>query len=141
MDFEKDGAMNPEWSDDELQFLRDVTDVPGAAVEALHTRVMEHIPRRRRFGWPSAAGVAAALLAGVFWWTRPVEVANSRPLAAVVPRPVEVAAPVLSPKPVARPRVRRMPRPEKTVPGAAVIRIETEDPEVVLYLIADGGDE
>jgi hypothetical protein len=134
--------MNQEWSGEDLDFLRGATEVPDGAVRELHGRVMGRVDERRRGFWFWVpATVAAALLLGAGLGWRGGGEAES--LALQMPRAPEapaVSRPGRSPgAAVARKPVRGRPEAAPGAP-AEVLRIETEDPDVVLYLVGDGGD-
>jgi hypothetical protein len=79
-----------------------------------------------------------------FWRLAPAAIAAAVLLviAVTAPTPVELLA-LQMPTPPAAPEVRFTPRPVRVrtlkaaVPGAAMIRLETADPNVVILLIAD----
>jgi len=122
-----------------LELLR---DAHGEALDAAHfaavrARVVAQLAHERRPLWRRAwvyrlAAVAAALLVGV----------AVRPSRWVAPRPPEVAMvhppvavqPVPPPRPV---RVRHKPR-SKAAPGEQVlVRLVTDNPDVVIYWISE----
>jgi hypothetical protein len=112
------------------------TEVPAAAhFTAVRGRVMAELERSarpwRRLAWISVVGaVAALLLLAVLWPSRVVHEAP-RLLASIPPAPDVVQA-----APVARPLVRHV---VAQVPRRAplTIKLQTADPNIVIYWIAD----
>jgi anti-sigma factor RsiW len=137
--------------EDSLTLLRSAHEEPIAAghYAAVRARVLDRVARERRpwRRWVWAAGLAAGLaVAGVFLAMRSAEkpkvfVAAVRPrVAQEVPvRPVE---PVAATVPARRPRPRRTvaPRPPQPV-EPLVVKLITNDPNVVIYWIADRKEE
>ncbi len=116
---------------------------------AVRARVLDRLARERspRRMWAWVVGLAAALaLAGVLVTSRPAERPRA-PLAAVrrpeppivearVPEPVAPAVPSAREAPVAR----SVPSPRVEVAALEeplVVRLVTDDPDVVIYWIAD----
>ncbi|MEZ5357061.1 MAG: hypothetical protein R2762_30845 [Bryobacteraceae bacterium] len=134
--------MNDDW-------LRDCTDVPDHAVEQLHARVVRGVAQRNareeaREKWMRrlmpASVVAALFFAYSIGWTPEQDRIE---VAFPTPPPAPEWAPVIA---ASRPRqLAAAPRPVTAkappVEGAAFVRLETADPDIVIYLIADGGDE
>jgi hypothetical protein len=114
-------------SETDLELLRDLTDVTEAEVGELRRRVLRQVSRRRRVPWLMAA--AAVLLAVVFG-LRPAELETLALRMPVAPRAPEVHF-----TPVVKPRLVREAK------AASVIKIFTDDPEVVILLVSDGGEE
>lgn len=115
-----------------------ITDhVPEESAQRVRTAVLGRIRRRRAARRMSGALAVTALLAIAFWPTQPL----LETLAYTPPPPP--AAPVwapVQPKPVARNKekvfmAKAAPRP------AERITIFTDDPNIVIVLVADGGDE
>lgn len=137
-------------SDDELELLREATDVPDAAVAALRRRVQGEVAvrerMRRRVGWcaiPSLAAVAAlwllmtarppAALNVAPPASAPALVAAGVPVAIAIPagdRPQAAAKQRKRTKWPPQPRLEQQPQP----PSFSVMRLETADPDVVIYL-------
>jgi anti-sigma factor RsiW len=118
-----------------LALIREVHDEPleeahFAAVRARVLAELEHAPARRwRFIWAPALAAAAVVLLMVAW-PRPEQ-------HIVLPMPHAPAAPlvakVLLEPPKAKPR---QPQASEDV----VIKIETDNPDVVIYWIAERGE-
>lgn len=114
--------------------------LPPQALDQLHTRVMAQIPTRR-FAWRIPLAIAAAAIATFVpaWMLRP---SASPPVrveqAAVVqtpPKPRVVPPPVAqTPKRVAA-RTPRLPSPPRR--PDLMLKIETSDPDVVIYWSID----
>jgi hypothetical protein len=114
-------------------------ELPAAAhFTAVRSRVMAELERRarpwHRFAWVSGAAAVAALLLVALW---PARVVPEPPLllASIPPAPeVAKVAPVV--RPLVRPLVRQVvahapPRAPLT------IKLQTADPNIVIYWIAD----
>jgi anti-sigma factor RsiW len=125
-------ALRTEFVDDAL-LLQVRTEVLSAASH-----------RQRAVAWPRfaiAAGLVLALLAGWMWQMRPEARLEPRPIAASVSAP-PLPATVLAPPPRTRTglaRVRRH-RPQaapvfKSEP--LVVKMITDDPQVVIYWLVD----
>jgi hypothetical protein len=122
---------------EELDLWRSVTEVPDAAVQELHARVIDvasQTERRASLWWSAvAAGIVLALIPLQF--LRPVESFGVRPLHAPAAPPMTASAPV-PPGPLAKVV------PPKPAEEVVWMRIETPDPEVVIYLVgSEGGGE
>ena len=109
--------------------------LPAAAYSAVRARVMADVSRRRQPWWHWAAGLAAAaLVVMVALAMRPLPEIQPLPrLALAVPRAPDVHAAAPAPP-------RSKPRPP--VAAAAnrqpvLVRLVTNDPDIVLYWIAD----
>jgi len=107
-----------------------------AAVRARVLAELEHAPARRwRFAWLGAMAAAAVVLTMAIW-PRPE-------LRLAVPMPVAPAAPVVARTVVPPPRPKTVvrPRPAQPVQEAAapptVVKLLTDDPDVVIYWITD----
>jgi anti-sigma factor RsiW len=139
--------------EDSLALLRSAHEEAIAAghYAAVRARVQDRMARERRSAWRrwvwAPAFVAAGLaLVGVFLTKRPGErpkvyVAEVRPrVAQEVPvRPVEPVTPRAVQR---RPRIRRRVAPEPQPPvEPLVIKLITDDPNVVIYWFADGKGE
>jgi hypothetical protein len=135
--------------EDSLALLRSAHEEPIAAghYTAVRAGVLARLERERRTWrrWAWAAGPAAGLAvaaAATFVALRPVE--KARVTVAAVRRPEAPAAAsrtheeVVPPVPAPRPRVRRAaaPRPRQPV-EPLVVKLITNDPDVVIYWIAD----
>jgi hypothetical protein len=119
-----------------MERLRELTEVSGDEIAELRRSVMERVNRPRRSPWWLAAAAAALIGAAAIGWQAraPVETlvlrmpsAPAAPAVAFTPRPV-VEPPVLKRAP--------SPKPESR---ASVIKIYTDDPDVVILLV--GGEE
>jgi anti-sigma factor RsiW len=137
-----------------LELLREAHREPlgEAHYAAVRARVLSELQRERRPVWRRiwvCGLVAVAAAAILLLWPRPVhtpariEIAVIRPAAPNIERPRPVA-----PAPVMRPRraaslVRRVPReaavsePEKRPVEPLVVKLLTDDPNVIIYWIAD----
>lgn len=118
----------------------------AAAYAAVRARVMgelERRPARRWFFGLAAVAAAAALMAVV--WMRPakhVERAHREaPLQqreVVVAQPETAIVPVRQPRPRPRPRRAAMPSMKPSAPDKPlVVKLVTDDPNVVIYWITD----
>ncbi len=110
---------------------------------AVAERVAEPVRRPFWLRWQVAAAfmVALALLVVVLRQPEPkstpavIAVKQApRPLPPILPQPVVVQ----QPKPVRLPQATARPKPRKT---DSLIRLETPDPNVVIFLVADGAGE
>lgn len=109
-------------------------DVPEEAVQQLHERVMQRIPRRRR-GWWWIPAAAAAMFALAMVWPREHVVAPPAVVAAVA-KPPRIAwlrstpqpPPQPAPKPVIRKRAAEQP---------LWVKLETPDPNVIIYWMVE----
>ena len=135
-------------------------EAPTAAdIAVVRTRVMEQLEAERRplwrwrWAWPLAAACAAVvLLLELAPWSQRTEVAR-----VAVNRPPEVAPVGRTPRSAAGPQTgpvaRRRIRPRRTVPAVTqatlhkpepaepvTIKMLTDDPDVVIYWIANKGD-
>jgi hypothetical protein len=140
-------------NDDQMRdLMREMRDepVPADSLARVRMAVSERVaqPVRRPFWmrWQvlAAAMVAVALLAVILRQPAnvpapPVIVAKQepRPVTPQPPPPV-VVEPVQKPKPVRLPQAKAQPKPQKTDP---LIRLDTPDPNVVIFLVADGAGE
>lgn len=137
-------------SDDELELLREATDVPDAAVAALRRRVQGEVAARermrRRVGWCAIPSLAAVAALWLLMTARPPAALNvappaSAPALVAAGVPVAIAIPAGDrPKAAAKQRSTTkwppQPRPEQQPqpPSFSVMRLETADPDVVIYL-------
>ncbi len=123
-------------SDPELERLREWTEVTGEEVGELHRAVMARVAaRRRRPYWWLAAAAALMAAVAVGWSVRaPMEeIALTMPAA---PRAPEVR---FTPKAAVARAARVTPAARET--RASVIKIFTDDRDVVILLVSDGGEE
>jgi len=119
-----------EW-DDEIVAWRELTDVSDEEVDRLRRDVTARVARRRRRPlWATAMAASLVLGAAVAWTSRP----EVETLALRMPVPPPAPEVRLSPP---RPVVAR----RKAAPAASVIKIYTDDPDVVILLVADGGED
>jgi anti-sigma factor RsiW len=127
---------------DELAAIRG-DSLPESAFAAVRTRVVEELASRRKLAWlrawPAfAAAMACTAIVAVL--LRPVTTPPPLPVeqAEVLPQPLEQpsAAPPVAPVHSAKPRVTRIHKPS----GPLVIQMLTNDPNVVIYWIADARD-
>jgi len=125
-------ALRTEFVDDAV-FLQVRTEVLSAAAHG-----------QRVVSWPRyaiAAGLVLALLGGWMWQMRPGARLESRPIAANVSAP---PLPVTVPAPQARTRT-RLGRVQRRRPQAApmfkseplLVKVITDDPQVVIYWLVD----
>ncbi|HKE25831.1 MAG TPA: zf-HC2 domain-containing protein [Bryobacteraceae bacterium] len=132
-----------------LALLREAHEEPMAEAHfaAVRGRVLAEIDARprRRWEWAAALAAAALLLAGVFVFLRTPHQKSSprRPVAAVTAPPApSIAAPARPPT-----RRRRLGAPIRRVRGTVnpaevssepvVVKLLTDDPNVVIYWIGD----
>lgn len=99
--------------------------VDNAAASRVRERVLHRIQRRR---WAKRAGVAALLIGAIIAWPRMPE--------------AETLALAMPPAPIA-PAVSRAPKPIRVVRSkpAEKIVLYTNDPNVVIVLVSEGGSE
>lgn len=130
-----------------LVLLRDVHNEPieEAHLAALRARVMASVDAPRRWPWVAAVAFACgAVLAAAAAWFRPAPVPEPPPLAVAAPpapdallrampdRSLTVAAPKRTPYRAATARERAQFAVEPVV-----VKLFTEDPNVVIYWIGD----
>ena len=125
--------------------LREMRDepVPVDSLVRVRLRLDDRIRRRARWrigAWATAC--ASVLLAGLFAWQgmqvrdMPRSEAERLPIVrSEKPEPEELP-PSLAP-PAVRPAIRRRPRRVVHEPQSVVIRMETEDPDVVILLVSE----
>jgi len=121
--------------------------VEEAHFAAVRARVLSELERGPARGWrrPWAyAMVAAALLLAIALWPRP----SARIVAPAPPAPVAAVARVQPAGPVAAPAVHHRTRPRKIVLVKAeepaeplVVKLLTDDPNVIIYWITDSKGE
>lgn len=127
-----------------LELLREAHREPLAEAHfaAVRARVMERLENRRRPWWKRAwvYGPAAAVAAVVLVFLRPVPHQVTKPrasVAIVTPAPTPAPWPAPPPPAVARRRpVRRRvtPAPPKvSAAGPEMVKLMTDDPDVVIY--------
>ena len=109
----------------ELRAAHEEEEIAPAHYAAVRARVMAELRPRRRWVWAAAAVVIAVLGLGLRERMR-VEELPDRPVVAVAPPAPAARAPKRA--------ARRMKREE------IVVRIEMEDPDLVIYWIAKGDD-
>lgn len=118
----------------DLDFLREASDVSAGAVRELRQRVLDAVTRRkrRRWLWVACAATAVVLLLviGTVAPRREVETMALRPALPPPPPAIAPRPPVRSPAPI-----------RKQAPPQAVIHLETSDPGVVIYLVSSNGGE
>ncbi|MFN7918836.1 MAG: hypothetical protein U0Q16_01995 [Bryobacteraceae bacterium] len=119
---------------EELDYLREMTEVPERDVLLLRERVLARTRRPWWLPWAWVPAVPALLAFVVALWPQPVEL-----FTLPMPSPPVAPAVALSkPAAVEQRAVAVRPKPN----GAAVIQIETPDPNVVIYIVnSDGGAE
>ena len=132
-------------TDDRIrELLREMRDepVPADALARVRARVEERTaPRPGRWWLVPVFAVVLAVLAMVFWPRHPealvVQVAREAPIIAPprLPASKPVAAVVAKPVRVAK----RLQQP--VAAAASTIRIETADPNVVLIFVNGGGED
>ena len=113
------------------ELFREMRDepVPADSLARVRAKLAERTGRRSWFRWWVPVLVAGlAILAVVL---RP---AGTPPPPVVL---VQRAAPPPTPAPAVRPRPRSVPRPQPRVVAGTVIRIDTPDPDVVIFLVGD----
>lgn len=102
--------------------------VDSATATRVRARVLQRIQRRR---WAKRAGAAAVLAAALLAWPRMPEaetIALSMPSAPIAP------SVQLAPKPVL------VARSIKSKPAEKIV-LYTNDPDVVIVLVSEGGSE
>jgi anti-sigma factor RsiW len=125
-----------------LDLLREAHAEPiaPAAFTAVRARVMERLERRRRRVWLYAA--AAVLLLAVALYFAPRRPPAPVVVAVVPPAPVPIPL-VAAPAPASRrPRPVRHPKPHPARPlvteaGPEMVRLMTDDPNVVIYWLLE----
>ncbi len=101
--------------------------VDTTAADRVRTRVMRRIQRRR---WAKRAGAAAVLAAAILAWPRMPE---AETLALAMPPAPTAPVVALAPKPAIIHQVKSKP--------AEKIVLYTNDPDVVIVLVSEGGSE
>ncbi len=125
--------------------VRDLANEPveEAVLDLIRARVLARVaeeerPRRSwRFAYAAIPAVMA-VVAVVVWMSRPVPQEPPpvpRPVASMPTPPVR-----LVPKPLVRRAVRRRPAPPKPRPEPLMVKLETSDPNVVIYWIVESGE-
>lgn len=122
--------------------LRDMRDdaVPADSVARVHANVSQRIASssHRGFAWrlAGALALAACVVIAVFVFRRSEPKALPTTTVAVPPSDSQLI-PAAVPPPLAPRRIRKAPAPAIPRGGAALIRIETPDPDVVILLIGE----
>jgi len=98
--------------------------------ERVMAAVPEQQPRRAVAWWPLAIPALAAALAAAILWPRDVPAPPSAPAAAIPPAPAAPKIVWTKPEPPLRHTAAAV--------GPLLMRIETDDPNVVIYWIVDG---
>lgn len=112
----------------------------AAALEAVRRRVLEQIasePRVPGFAWGWAwkyglAGLALAVTGGLWWWPSPSREAAPPAMVVELPR-----APVPAPPPAPAPKRRRVARPPVVPSEPLMLKLVTDDPNVVIVWLID----
>ena len=130
-----------------LALLKEAHDEPLAAAHfsAVRARVMAELEQKRRplWAWAWSFGLAAAAVALLVTLAlRPGRTPERRaPVVAVNHPPVVVAHEPAVPPPPHRRVVRRVVRPpivpDTPDPEPLIVKLQTDDPNVVIYWIAD----
>ena len=126
-----------------MDSLRDEhrSEIDAAHFTAVRSRVMAEIERGRRvwrrLAWASGVGIAAALMLGVVMRpgplpSPPARVALTIPGAELVRSAGEIRQPAGSTRSRASGRRGRLPHREPVV-----VKLQTKDPNIVIYWIAD----
>jgi anti-sigma factor RsiW len=114
--------------------------LPTAAdFAAMRAGVLGGFERRRPFprGLLWAGGLAATAAVFLVIWYRPrSEPARPAPQVAAVAKPPVMAVENLPPRPARRRRPAPIVRPKQT-PEPLLVKLTTEDPDVVIYLVVD----
>jgi len=137
-----------------IELLREAHREPlgEAHYAAVRARVLSELQQDRRPVWRwiwvgGLAAVAAALI--LLLWPKPVQTPARIEIAAIHPAAPQIEEPKpVAPAPVMRPRraaslVRLVPReaavsePEKRPAEPLIVKLLTDDPNVVIYWIAD----
>jgi anti-sigma factor RsiW len=122
-----------------LELLRDAHEdaLNPAHFAAVRSRVVAQLERERRPFWRRAwvyglAVAAAALLLAIA--VRPSRFVVPRPPEVAMIHPPAVAIPVPPPRP---PRTTRKPRPKVEPREPVLVRLVTDNPDVVIYWISE----
>jgi predicted anti-sigma-YlaC factor YlaD len=122
-------------------WMREVhRELPGTAdFAAMRAGVLERLERRRRpaaWGLVWAGGLAAIAALVLLWFETPRrEPAKPTPQVAVAKPPVQTVENPLA-RPVRRRHRAHAIRPKQT-PEPLVVKLTTDDPDVVIYLVVD----
>jgi hypothetical protein len=137
---------DPEW-EKTLELLREAHEEPLAQAhfDAVRARVLERLQSRpQRVWWPVWACASLAVAAAGMWmWVSWVGQAIRLPRAGQRPAPpiVEVLPVPETLAALSKPKVRRVRRVKKTPPPPVgeplLVKLITDDPDVVIYWIAD----
>jgi hypothetical protein len=127
-----------------LEILREAHGQPleESHLAAVRASVFERLQRQRQWTWwPAWAGATAVFALASWLWLgqprRPMPHAAARPKPAAVVTQEPVAAPV-APKPGRPKRLHRVRKtPAKPAPQPLLVKLITDDPNVVIYWIAD----
>lgn len=128
-----------------LALLRAAHDEPlaPAHLAAVRTRVLDRIqtpPRSRRLAWIGAASAAAAALLVFLLIPQPLAPPRLRPVPPPEP-PIALAAPPAAVSQLMKPPRRARPKPRLRQPSEPLmVKLETDDPNVVIYWIANQED-
>ena len=125
--------------------LREMRDEPVPVDSLVRVRLRLDDRIRRRARWRAGAwamACASVLFAAIFAWQGVADREMPRGGAAALPiigqheaQPEEV--PLTIAPPAVRPAIRRRPRRVEREPQSVVIRMETEDPDVVILLVSE----
>lgn len=111
--------------------------VPPEAYVAVRTRVMEQLTRRRRWWlWPAAAALAGACAVWIALLSVPAPIAPV-PVAPVIEARIAPAV-IPIPAPVYHRRKKRAPKQPEPAAEPLVVKMFTDDPQVVMYWIVGG---
>lgn len=125
-------------------------EILPAHYAAVRARVLAQLARKRRLAWLWATGAAAAALALVFLALpkppvpEPPQVTVSRPTPPPLPSPAAGRASQPAARRVSKPSVERQGAVAKSIelpaepqPEPFVVKLLTDDPDVIIYWIAD----
>ena len=131
---------DPEW-EKTRELLREAHQEPLAQAhfDAVRARVLERLqPRPRRIWWPLWVG-ASLVATGVVIWVALVGQVVRLPRPGQGPAPpigAITSAPQVAPV-APKPKLRRVHRAKEPPTAPLVVKLVTDDPDVVIYWIAD----
>jgi hypothetical protein len=135
---------DPEW-ERTVEFLREVHQerLDEAHYAAVRARVLERVqPRPRRLFWPvwAAASLVAVAVGAWIWVISVGQVGQAIRLPSAGQGPAPPIAGTKAPEMAAvapKPKPKRAHRLEKTPAEPLLVKLVTDDPDVVIYWIAD----
>jgi hypothetical protein len=129
-------------TDDEIRDLfREMRDetVPADSLARVRLGLEARVQRRARWKFArwAMAGVAVLVTALLFPWGAPIHKPAGATVAVGAPSNPPLNAPQPEPRMTVRPAIQRTRRHRPRPSQAAVIRIETPDPDVVILLVGE----